>query len=139
MEYEYLEHTADLKFRAYGKTKKELIENSGKALCNAIVDLKEIETKGKAVIEINAENFGEALFEFLKEVLYAIDSQEIIFSGFKVKELKENKRVYIKAEASGEKINLDKHEIKTEIKAVTKHGFKVEKKDEWTAEVLVDV
>ncbi|PIN98717.1 MAG: archease [Candidatus Diapherotrites archaeon CG10_big_fil_rev_8_21_14_0_10_31_34] len=145
MQYEYLEHTADVKFRAFGKTKKELIENSGKALCNAIIDLKTIEKKGKAVIEIKAENFEELLFEFLKEVLFEIDSQEIIFSGFKVKELiegkKSEKEIEFKLRVScfGEKIDLKKHEIKTEVKAITKHEFKVEKKKDWTATVLVDV
>jgi len=136
MQYEYLEHTADIKFRAFGKTQKELIENSGKALCNAITDLNKVEKKGNGLIKVSAENFEELLFEFLKEVLFLIDSQEIIFSDFKVKELTETK---LKVGCSGEKINLDKHEIKTEIKAITKHGFKVEKKEQWIAEVLVDV
>jgi len=139
MQFEYLEHTADLKFRAFGKTKKELIENCGKALCNAIIDSEKVEEKGKGIIAVQAENFEQALFDFLKEVLFQVETQEIIFSEFKVKELKEEKKVFLKVEASGEKINLDKHEVKTEIKAITKHGFKVEKKDKWTAEVLVDV
>ncbi len=153
MQFEYLEHTADLKFRAFGETKKELIENSGKALCNAIIDSGSVEEKGKGIIAVQAENFEQVLFDFLKEVLFQIDTQEIIFSEFKVTELKEaeppfsekgrlpktKKGIFLKVEASGEKINLDKHEVKTEIKAITKHDFKVEKKEKWIAEVLVDV
>ncbi|MBU2099975.1 archease [Candidatus Micrarchaeota archaeon] len=165
MQFEYLEHTADLKFRSFGKTREKLIENSGKALCNAVIDLKEIEKKGEEIIELKAENFEELLFEFLKEVLYDIDANENIFSEFKVLELKEEKKrnkkelkeketikekkvnektkkeieFKLKISCFGEKINLEKHEIKTEIKAITKHGFKVEKKEKWIAEVLVDV
>ncbi len=144
MQYEYLEHTADIKFKAYGKTKEELIINSGKALCNSIIDLKEIEKKGKGIIEIKAESFEQLLFKFLQELLFEIDANELIFSEFQIKKLTE-KKINEKTEFKlivfclGEKINLDKHEIKTEIKAITKHEFKVEKKEEWTAEVLVDV
>jgi len=136
MDYEYLEHTADVKFRAFGKTKEELIENSGKALCNAIVDLEKVQKTGEEIIEVSAENFEELVFEFLKEVLFDIDSNENIFSEFKVKKLTDTK---IKVSCFGEKIDLKKHEIKTEVKAITKHGFKVEKKEQWAAEVLVDV
>ncbi len=136
MQYKYLEHTADLKFKAFGKTREELIENSGKALCNAIIDLEKVEKKGEEIIEIKARDFEELLFQFLKEVLFEIDTNEFIFSEFKVKELTDNK---LKVHCFGEKIDLKKHEIKTEIKAITKHGFKVEKEKEWTAIVLVDV
>ncbi|MFH1664025.1 MAG: archease [archaeon] len=140
MQFEYLEHTADLKFRAFGKTKKELLENSGKALCNAVIDLNQIEKKGEEIIEVKAESFEELLFVFLKELHYEIDSQEIIFSEIRITELNEKeKKFFLKAQCFGEKIDLKKHEIKTEIKAITKHGFKVEKKKNWTAEVLVDV
>lgn len=159
MQYKYLEHTADVKFKAFGETKEELIENSAKALCNAIIDLEKIEKKGEEIIEVSAENFEELLFNFLKEVLFDIDTNENIFSEFKVKELTEEetknrkkglveekksnektkKQFQLKVACFGEKIDLKKHEIKTEVKAITKHGFKVEKKKEWTAIVLVDV
>jgi SHS2 domain-containing protein len=142
MQFEYLEHTADLKFRAFGESKEKLLENSAKALCNAIIDLKQIEKKSKEIIEVKAENFEELLFQFLKELLFQIDSKELIFSEFKVIELKEKnkeKKFQLKVSCSGEKIDLDKHELKTEIKAITKHGFKVEKKKKWITEVLVDV
>jgi SHS2 domain-containing protein len=152
MNYKYLEHTADLKFRSFGKTREKLIENSGKALCNAIVDLKKVEKKGEEIIEVKAENFEELLFKFLEEILFDIDSNQNIFSEFKVTELTERKKkekklketkkgieFFLKVSCFGEKIDLKKHEIKTEIKAITKHGFKVEKKEQWTAIVLVDV
>ncbi len=140
MQYEYLEHIADVKFRAYGKTKEELIENSGKALCNAVIDLKKVKKTGEEIIKIKAESFEEALFEFLKEVLYLIDSQEIIFREFKTETNQKEKKFFLKAKCFGEKIDLKKHQIKTEIKAITKHGFKaVKEKNKWTAEVLVDV
>lgn len=139
MQFEYLEHTADIKFRAFGKTKEELFKNSGKALCNTVIELNSIQKKGKALIEIKAENTEKLLFKFLNEILFLIDAKQFIFCEFKLNIKQKEKLFFLKAECFGEKIDLKKHEIKTEIKAITKHEFKIEKKEQWTAEVLVDV
>ena len=36
--YEYLEHTADTKFRAYGETMEETFTNAALAMMNVMVD-----------------------------------------------------------------------------------------------------
>ncbi len=140
MDYEYLEHTAEIKFKAYGKSPEELFDNSGKALCNAVISLKSIQKKGKALIELKADTQEELLFKFLSEILFLIDAKEFIFSSFKIRIKQKEKIFFLNAECFGEKIDLKKHEIKTEIKAITKHEFSITKKENgFAAEVLVDV
>lgn len=139
MEFIYLEHTADLLFQAFGETKEELIVNSGKALCNAIIDLREVNAGEKIELEVKTEEekFEEVLFKFLEELLFQIETREMIFSEFEVKELGED---YLKVECRGEKIDSKKHEVKTDVKAITRHDFKVWFYEEkWNALVLCDI
>ena len=41
-QYEYLEHTADVKFLAYGKTLEEVFENAALAMFNVMIDTGKI-------------------------------------------------------------------------------------------------
>ena len=40
--YEYLEHTADIKFLAYGETVEEVFENAALAMFNVIIDTEKV-------------------------------------------------------------------------------------------------
>ncbi|MBU1120827.1 MAG: archease [archaeon] len=139
MEFVYLEHTADLLFQAFGKTKEGLIVNSGRALCNAIIDLRGVNAGEKIELEvkIEEEKFEEVLFKFLEELLFQIETREMVFSEFEVKELREG---YLKIECRGEKIDSKKHEVKTNVKAITRHDFRVWfHEGKWNALVLCDI
>ena len=47
-QYEYLEHTADVKFLAYGKTLEEVFENAALAMFNVMIDTeKDFRRAGK--------------------------------------------------------------------------------------------
>ena len=65
----------------------------------------------------------------------------MFFSDFKVKKIEEKgNKFYLEGEALGEKIDLNRHELKTEVKAATYHGLKVEKTDdECRVRCVVDV
>ncbi len=41
-EYEYLEHTADIKYLAYGKNLEEVFENAALAMFNVIIDTQQV-------------------------------------------------------------------------------------------------
>jgi SHS2 domain-containing protein len=45
----------------------------------------------------------------------------------------------LKATIRGEEINWDKHERKTEIKAITFHKMDVKKTDHWQLQAIVDL
>ena len=45
----------------------------------------------------------------------------------------------LKAEVYGEKIDLKKHTIDTEIKAVTYHQLEIEKNKDWKIKVIFDI
>ena len=52
----------------------------------------------------------------------------------------ENKKYELLAKCDGEKIDRDKHELNDDAKAITKHEFSVEQKNnKWLAKVIVDI
>jgi len=138
-DFEFLEHVADLRFMAYGKSLNDCFQNSAKAMFSAISDLKSIDEKDLKRIALEAEDLEVLLHDFLSELLFLFETRGLLFKKFHVS-IDRNKGYRLKAELYGEKFNPKKHEIKTEIKAVTYHEMLIERRNkEWVAEVLCDI
>jgi len=137
--FEYLEHTADIKFRSYGSTLKDLFENSAKALFNAMIDTSTVKENEKWILEITADDLEELTYSWLSELLFLFEVEYAVFSSFDVKLHKDNGTWRIYAEIYGEKIDLARHFFDCEVKAVTLHEFEVIRNDGWMAQVILDV
>ncbi len=136
--FEFLEHTADLKFIAYGETLASCFENSALAMFSAIVDLDSIIIE-EHDIDLEAEELEILLHDWLSELLFLFTTEEFLPKKFNVS-IKKNKNYELHAIVSGEKFDNKKHRIKAEVKAVTYHEMVVEKKgDMWTAQVVCDI
>jgi SHS2 domain-containing protein len=139
--YEYLEHTADIKFLAYGKNPEEVFENAALAMFNVIIDTEKVSEKTEEEIRLKSPDLESLLVDWLSELLYLFEVEEIIFKKFTVNEIKEEEGEYsITARASGEKYYPESHPFETEIKAVTYNHLEVGKvEDGWKAQVVVDI
>ena len=124
MAYKFLEHQADVGILGIGDTIEESFQESAKAMFEIMFNLKKIKIKKSIKIKVKADSQENLFIEFLNELLAQADLKEMAFSDFEVK-IKNNN---LECSAKGEKIDLKKHEIKTEVKAATYSGLKVEKK-----------
>jgi SHS2 domain-containing protein len=135
--YEFLEHTADICVKVYGRDLKELFQNAAEVLFAIMAERKPggpAERKTLS-IEKSAENLEELLITWLNELISLSDSRDLIFEGFNIKELTDNK---IKADLTGKARG--GFRIKTEVKAATYHELKIEKTEYgWQAQVIFDV
>ena len=140
MTYKFIDHTADVAFEAKGKTLEELFNSCALAVEQTMVkDLKTIKHKERKLIKLKAKNPEELLFNFLQELIFLKDAKLLLFSKFKIK-IKQNEDYELKAEAYGEKLNPEKHELLVDVKAVTYHSYKVEKiKNYWKTFIILDV
>ena len=140
MKYKFLEHTADVMFEAQGKNLNEVFRNSALAVFDVQCNLKNVRSKIKKKIKLKNSVVGDLLFDFLEELIYLKDAKYLLFGKFDVK-IKETKGEYIlDVIAYGEKINPKKHELKTDVKAITLHEFFLKKvKDGWKCKVLLDI
>jgi SHS2 domain-containing protein len=139
--YEYLEHTADIKFIAYGKNLEDVFENAALAMFNVIIDTEKVSEKTAEEIRLKSPDLESLLVDWLSELLYLFEVNEIVFKKFRVEEIREEEGEYsITARASGEKYYPESHPFETEIKAVTYNQLEVEKIDDgWKAQVVVDI
>lgn len=134
--YEYFEATADIGFTSYGMDMAEAFENAGLAIFNIISDTSNIEPLNEIEFEITSEDEVSLLYDYLEELLFYHEIEFMLFSEFHV-EISDN--LHLKAKIKGETINWNKHERKTEIKAITFHKMEVRKTDHVELQVIVDL
>lgn len=143
MKFKFLENeaTADIAFEAYGKTLEQAFENSALAVFEIITDTKKVQPKLKKEIELKAHDLKSLLYDFIEELLYIQDTENLLFSQFKVKPIEKIKEEYLlKAEIKGEKFNEKIHEKRNMIKSVTYFGMEIKQEKEYcTIKVTIDV
>lgn len=138
--YEYVEHTADLRFRAYGRSLGECFSNAASAMFAAIVDPSSIDVVEEREISLSSDKLEILLHDYLTEILFLFEDEKLVFSVFKTSVEKEDSGYRLCGKAFGEKLTSGKHSIETEIKAVTYHEMTIKERDGvWTAEVLCDI
>ncbi|MBN2066001.1 MAG: archease [Candidatus Thermoplasmatota archaeon] len=135
--YDLIDHTADIGIKAYGKTLAEAFEHAAKGMFDIITDESEIESVGQYEIKLEAPELEQLLVDWLSELLFLNASQNLVFGFFKV-EIDEKKKI-LKAQIFGEKYNISKHKVGTEVKAVTYHMLEVKNKKPYHTQVLFDI
>ncbi len=134
--YEYFEVTADIGFKSYGNDLNEAFENAGLAMFNIITDTDGVVPEREISFEITSEDDVSLLYDYLEELLFFHEIEFMLFSEFHV-QIDDN--LHLKATIKGEGIDWDKHERKTEIKAITFHKMDVIKDDVVELHAIVDL
>lgn len=134
--FEFLEHTADIGIRAFGRTLEETFENAALAMFSLIADLSNVEEKKPYRLEVEGEDRESLLVEWLNELIYFLETENVLLKRFKVEEIGET---HLVATAYGEPLDLEKHAVGVQIKATTYHMLKVSHNQYWEAQVIFDV
>lgn len=137
--FEYFDVTADIGFKAYGNTLNEAFENAGLAIFNIISDTSNVDSGVVKSFEITSEDEVSLLYDYLEELLFCHEVDFMLFSEFKVDIKKVGDGFGLNATIRGEAIDWDKHERKTEIKAITFHMMDVRKTDIVELQAIVDL
>ena len=135
--FEIIEHTADVGIVARGATLEELFANAARALFALMVELAGVEERQERQVVVTAQDWSGLLVNWLSELLYYVDAEELLLRRFQVQELKPFRLV---ARAFGETIDRQRHQLHFGVKAVTKHMLEVRQEDgHWRAQVLFDI
>ncbi len=135
--FEPIDHTADVGYRLHAATLPELFIVAARALFDAITDLETVRPAFARTIHASAGDVEALLVAWLAELNFCCLHGLEVFSQFEIKRFSPTA---LSALARGEKIDPLRHEIKTEIKAVTYHGLYVrETAAGWEAQVIFDV
>ncbi len=135
--FEYFDHTADMGMRVQAANLEELFTQSALGMFNLIASLDQFQPTDALDVLLKAENLEELLWSWLRELHYLFSTQKFVPIKFEFSELGEK---VVWATCWGEYFDSKKHESEREVKAVTHHGFKVQKKPGgFSAEVIFDI
>jgi SHS2 domain-containing protein len=139
MKYKFLPHTADVKFRAYGKTMEEAFSNAALALTAVITEPTKVKPKVKKTIAIESEDEKALLYDFLEQFLILLDTDNFLLNSVKKIKIGKNKKLTLKAEIAGD-TELSKYKTETHIKAVTYQEMEIKKeKGKFMVQVVLDI
>jgi len=135
MKFKFLEHTADVKFQAFGKDVEEVFKNSGLALKETIAPKIKVKNKIKKQFKVEGKDNEAFLYNFLEEFLFLLDAENFLLNKIKVKFVKSKK---LEAEVWGDKAS--NYKFTNDVKAVTYNEmFVKQQKNKWIAQVVLDV
>ncbi len=140
-DYRFLEGivTADLAFEATGKDLNDLFTNAALAVLESQAKLETVEPKVTKKVVMENDDIGQLLFEFLNEIIFFKDAEQLIFKTVKVS-IAKNAKYKLVADLKGEKIDPRKHKLGNDLKAVTMHMFEVKETPKgWKCRVVIDI
>lgn len=131
----FLEHTADVKFQAFGKDIEEAFSNSALALREVMTEKSKIKGKIKKKIIVKGKDKEKLLYNFLEEFLILFDSEGFVLSKIKKIKIKDEK---LEAEVIGD--NAKNYKFSNSVKAITYNQmFVKQEKGKWIVQVVIDV
>ena len=135
--YRITPHHSELAVKVFGSSQAELFQNSGWALFDVTTDIEKIEQKDCVPLEVEGTDLDDLLVNWVRELLYLYQGSGYLLKEFRITELGDK---LVKAEACGEKIDPDRHEIKKEIVAIAYDKSRMVKTgDQWIAQLIFEV
>jgi len=120
-----LEHTADIKFKAFGSTDEEKFSNAAYAMFAAIANTERLKSVKEYEINISAKTIRSLIYDFLNELLFLHETEHFLLKKINEIKISQDKEFYLRALVIGDKINDE--EILANIKAVTYNDFQYQK------------
>ncbi|MFQ5874878.1 MAG: archease [Dehalococcoidia bacterium] len=134
--FRVIEHTADVGIVAHGRDLREAYVNAARGLFSIIVDSGEIAEDTCRRVEATATDREALLVEWLNQLIYLFDVDNLIFKTFDILQLT---NTGLRANCYGEKIVPGRHRINIGVKAATYHMLKIEEENGFRAHVLFDI
>jgi SHS2 domain-containing protein len=143
MPYEFLEDVAiaDIAFKAHGKDLVELFTAAADATMNVMVEeLDSIRPLEQRDFNLENEALDMLLFDFLQELIYYKDSQQLLLRVDRLDFREEDGLHRMAAQTNGEIIDPVRHLMRVDVKAVTLHQFELQQTSQgWEAMVILDI
>ena len=135
LKYEFLEHTSEIKFKAYGRILNEVFENAILAISDFITKGQKIKARRVKEIVVTGQDIESLLYNFLDEIVYLLDAEKFVVKKGEVFVRGNN----IKATLYGDDAFL--YSGLENVKAPTYSEMFVKKTDEgvWEIQAVLDV
>ncbi|MBR9677328.1 archease [Candidatus Woesearchaeota archaeon] len=123
-QFEYLDHTADAKFRAFGRTNEEKLSNAVLAMNGIIVDIKKVQIRISKEVSVKSKTLRGLIYDFLDEALFLFDTEGLVVA--KVEDLKITKDTdHYCATAILKGDSVKNYEVEGHVKAITYNDYEL--------------
>lgn len=132
---------ADIAFNVWAQTLEELFKEAAQATMKVMVeDLTAVRPAETVEMKLDQSDEEMLLFDFLNELIFYKDAQRLILLPALLAIAKTETGCTLHATAQGEKIDVARHRMNTDVKAVTMLRFSLSQVPEgWRATVVLDV
>ena len=138
MSYRLLDHATDAIIEVTASDLNEAFTIAGISVVDITLNPKFIEEKKEKTLTVSGKDLRYLLYNWLEEVIYQLITEGFAIARFSLNISKDS--IYtINATIYGEKIDLEKHHYKIEIKAPTFHEMKIEQNGRVTLQFLLDL
>ncbi len=118
--FNFHEHTADITIECWAPDLIEAFEQAAFATFEVILDTSTVKAQDTVEISVTATDLEELLVEWIGELIASIDINGQFYSKFHVDHIEATLEGYLlEARVLGEKIDHEKHDTRTEVKAMT--------------------
>lgn len=130
------EHTGDIGIELEAPTRTELFANAALAVARLMVAVEGISPRERRVVETSAETDEDLMHDLLAAALNVFLADGFIWCETRAEERPDGIAVTL----SGERFDPRRHQFLTEIKGVTYHELRVERRrGRWRARIVFDV
>ncbi|MCM2466138.1 archease [Methanoculleus oceani] len=135
MSFEELEHTADVLMRVRGADLAEIFADAGRAMFHVMYG--PCEDRGiERQFSLEAENLESLLIDYLSELLFITDVENIVFCSFDV----DIRGTRLSAVLRGEPFDPARHSAGSLVKGVSYFGLEIVKEEEgYVVEIIFDI
>ena len=134
--FELVDHTADVGIRGWGGTLSELFAAMAEGLFHVIGDPESVQPVQRRRVQLRAESPEDLLHDWLDELNLLHQTHGELYGAFEVT----TDGRELDAIVRGEPLDPARHDLRTEVKAVTWHDLRIERTDRgFEAYVLLDI
>jgi SHS2 domain-containing protein len=135
--WEHFPHEADMGIRGIGASLEEAFAQAAMAMTAVITDPREVLTKETVTVTASDPDPELLFVDVLNAIIFEMAERHMLFGRFRVT-LDDG---HLTATASGETIDVERHQPAVEIKGATYTGLAVKQLDHglWMAQCVVDV
>lgn len=136
-----IDHTGDVGIQVTAPTLPELFERAATGTFRVLTDLNAVRPTDATTITVDGRDREALMVRWLSELNYRHTVDDVLYGDFEVESIADtDDGLSLTATARGEPIDLDRHTVYTEIKAITFHGMEVRETHEgWTVQVIFDM
>ncbi len=133
----------DLAFEATGDSVSELFAAAALAVIESMVDPLSVETSWTQAVRLSEAEIEDLLFEWLNAIVFVKDMEGVVFHDVRATVSRDSEKNlwHLEAVLIGDRVDATRQDVRTDVKAVTKHLYEVRQQEEgaWYAHVVLDV